>query len=164
LPIDFAELPERSAQDVRLAAEAVVNERWAGERPDFTADRDRTLREQSLHLALAAYRARGAPALRVAAVLHRLAWCAREQGDEPAERACLQEALAAYERGLTTLDSADPREELRVQYLCGELARRLGDRAAAVAWFARLLGCQAVKDHPTWEHLAREQWAEARQS
>jgi len=162
LPADFADLRESDRERVAAVVEEVVDGQWAGERPDFAVDRDLVLRVRSLELALAIYRLRGASPLRLAGVLHRLAWCARERGDEEDERRWLQAAFEAYQAGYATTDSREPKDLLRVQYLCGELARRLGDAATAITWFGQVLGHPAITLYPMWERVAREQWAAAR--
>jgi uncharacterized protein (DUF2225 family)/CRP-like cAMP-binding protein len=163
-PSDFADLSAGQRDRVADAVNEVVATQWAGQRPDFNVDRNLALRERSLHLALAIYRLRDASPLRLAGVLHRLAWCAREQGEEGGERRWLQDALEAYQAGYGTADSEDPKDDLRVQYLCGELARRLGDPATALKWFGQVLGHPAIKQYPMWERAARDQWALVRET
>jgi len=158
-PSDFADLSADERERVSEVVDELVATQWAGERPDFAADRNLGLRERSLQLALAIYRLRAASPLRLAGVLHRLAWCAREQGDEAGERRWLQETFDAYQAGYRAADSEDPKDDLRVQYLCGEVARRLGDPATALTWFGQVLRHPAINQYPMWERMAREQWA-----
>jgi uncharacterized protein (DUF2225 family)/CRP-like cAMP-binding protein len=164
LPTDFADLRASDREHMAEVVEEVVAGQWAGERPDFAVDRNLVLRERSLQLALAIYQLRGASPLRLAGVLHRLAWCAREQGDEESERRWLQAAFEAYQAGYATADSGEPKDLLRVQYLCGELARRLGDAATALTWFGQVLGHPAITLYPMWERIARQQWALVRET
>jgi uncharacterized protein (DUF2225 family) len=162
LPADFGDLrdPERTA--VARAVEQVVAN-WGGEIPEFNGERSLELRQRSLELALAIYQAREAPLLRLAALLHRLAWCARERGDGEAERTWLAQALERYASAFQRANLGGTKEELRVQFLCGELSLRLDDISGAVNWFSRALREPAVKAHPTWERLIREQWSVARE-
>jgi uncharacterized protein (DUF2225 family)/CRP-like cAMP-binding protein len=163
-PTDFAGLRPGELEGVAEVVQRLVAEQWAGERPDFAVDRNLDLRERSLQLALVIYQLRGASQLRLAGVLHRLAWCAREQGEDQAERRWLQAALEAYQTGYATVDSAEPKDHLRVQYLCGELARRLGDPATALEWFGQVLGHPAITLYPMWGRIARQQWALVRET
>jgi uncharacterized protein len=140
-----------------------VTTQWDGQRPDFGLERNLELRARSLELALAFYRLRDASPARVASILHRLAWCARERGDAAAEQTWLRAARAAYEDGFTRSDLNDPKEDVRLQYLCGELARRLEDNSAAVNWFQHVLNHPAIKEFPMWERLARQQWGQLRE-
>jgi uncharacterized protein (DUF2225 family)/CRP-like cAMP-binding protein len=160
---DFAELAERDRSRVGEVVDRLVTTEWAGQRPDFGVERNIGLRERSLELALGFYRLRGAPAARVASVLHRLAWCARERDDAEAEQRWLREAFAAYEEGYTQAELNDPKEDVRLQYLCGELARRADDHSTAVKWFQHVLSHPAIKEFPMWERLARQQWSQLRE-
>jgi uncharacterized protein (DUF2225 family) len=160
---DFAELSDAFKSEVSDVVDRLVTTQWGGQRPDFSAERNLELRDRSLELALAMYRLRGAPPARVASVLHRLAWCARERGDTEAEQRWLREAFAAYEQGYTRAELNDPKEDVRLQYLCGELARRIDDPSTAVKWFQHVLNHPAIKEFPMWERLARQQWSQLRE-
>jgi uncharacterized protein (DUF2225 family) len=161
LPADFAEISNLQRPRVAEVVAAVVAE-WGGERPDFNVDRTSRLREQSLLLALAQYRMRNVSALRLAAVLHRLAWCARERGDADAERTWLAQALQAYSVAYNQDDMDNPKTILRVLYLCGELNTRLGDQRAAIRWFSEGVRHPQIKEHPHWERMLRERWSTVR--
>ncbi len=162
LPADFGQISDVLRSRVGEVVDGVVSSEWHGERPDFNADRSLALREQGLQLALALYRMRKLSTLRVAAILHRLAWCARERGDTDAERDWLAQALAAYTEAYEYTDLDGAKEELRVLYLCGALSALLGDTTGAINWFQDALRHQQLKEHPTWERLLREQWTRAR--
>ena len=160
---DFLDLPGGYRDQVGAVVSRLVDTVWGGERPDFLSERNLSLRERSLELALELSRLREAPPVRLASVLHRLAWCARERGDADAEQRWLREALGAYEEGYARGTTDDPKEDLRLQYLCGELSRRLDDKPAAVKWFQGVLGHPRLKEFPMWERLARQQWSELRE-
>ena len=162
-PSDFGELRPGHVERVASVVAQVVGQ-WGGERPDFNTDRTPALREKSLLLAKAIYQLRLAPALRQAALLHRLAWCARERGDQPQERQWLSQALAAYTIAYHETDLGSPKEELRIQYLCGELSARLGDTPTALTWFGQALRHPALASHPSWDRLLRDRWATLRES
>ena len=164
LPAEFSGLSDAHKEAVPEAVEQVVHTEWAGERPEFNVDRSLALREKALHLALAIYRVRGASPLRLAAVLHRLAWCAREKGDVEQEREYLALARTCYARGYEELDLGGAKEELRVQYLSGELSLRLGDVPEALKWFTQALRHQNLKQFPKWEQMLRDQWGLAREA
>jgi uncharacterized protein (DUF2225 family) len=161
LPADFGELSEIQRLKVAEVVDSVIAG-WDGERPNFNTDRTLTLRERGLQLALGLYRMREAAPSRLAAILHRLAWCAREQGDPETERSWLLQALEAYSTAYAESDLDGAKYELRVQYLCGELSARLGDTPAALRWFGEALRHPNLRDHPNWERMLREQWAQAR--
>jgi uncharacterized protein (DUF2225 family) len=158
---DFADLAERFRPHVANVVQQVVDG-WGGTRPDFNVDRTLALREKALELALAMYRLRQATPLRLGAIMHRLAWAARERGDEATERAWLAQAVEAYATGYRDSD-LEKKEELRIGYLCGELHLRLGALNDALQWFGEGLRHPALTDHPTWERMIRDQWAAARE-
>jgi uncharacterized protein (DUF2225 family) len=160
-PADFGEISDLQRPRVAEVVAAVVAD-WDGDRPDFNAERNLRMREKSLELALALYRMRNATPLRMAAVLHRLAWCARERGDAQAERSWLSQALQAYSMAYNQFDLEGPKTVLRVAYLCGELNARLGDTRAAIRWCSEGLRHPEIKDHPHWEGMLRQQWATLR--
>ncbi len=161
---DFEDLPPAQQTRVPNVVARVVEERWQGARPDFSGPRTPALREQALQLTLALYRARGVSFLRRASVQQRLAWCAREKGDEAAEqpwlRAALEDYGLAYER--ERLPSTET--EIHLQVMCGDLSRRLGDQRAAVMWFTQAIRHPDIAQHPEMERLAREGWSLLREN
>lgn len=163
LPGDFLDLTPAHAGKVTAAVDSVINVDFGGERPEFNVDRTLELREKALNLALAMYRERQATSLRIAAMLHRLAWCARERGDSATEHRFMAEALASYRQGYEDTDGG-AKEELRLQYLCAELSRRLGDVTEALRWCGQALRHAEIKQHSKWEQMLKDQWALARET
>ncbi len=163
LPDDFADLTDSQREHVGPIVAGVVSMLWGGERPDFNVDRNLDLREKSLQLALALYVMRGATPQRLAAIQHRLAWCARERGDTTTELHWLREALASYRTTYTETELGSERSEIRLGYLCGELALRVGAADEAVNWFWQVTRHPKIKDYPVWERKARERWATAQE-
>ncbi|HET6320387.1 MAG TPA: DUF2225 domain-containing protein, partial [Chloroflexota bacterium] len=104
MPAEFSALTDAQRAAVAEVVDQVVLSEWQGERPDFNVDRSLPMREKALQLALAIYRMRGASPLRLAAVLHRLAWCARENGDAEREQEYMALALGCYQRGYEDSD------------------------------------------------------------
>jgi uncharacterized protein (DUF2225 family) len=162
LPSDFTTLTNDQRERMPAAIAELVEGDWGGERPDFGGDRNLALREQALQIALVVGRVRSALPLRMAAVQHRLAWCARERGDTIAEQSWLKEALASYSAAHEQGEGASAKEELRLGYLCGELSLRLGDQRAARSWFGQTLLLPDLKAHPMWQRLLRGQLEMAR--
>jgi uncharacterized protein len=161
LPVDFPDLSDAHRLRVAPTVEAVAAE-WGDDLPEFNADRTLDLRQRALELALALYRMRELPQVRVAAITHRLAWCARERGDAEAEKTWLVQALDGYSSAYEKEDLGGAKEELRVQYLCGELSLRLNDIDGAATWFVQALRHPALKEHAAWERMLRERLAVAR--
>jgi uncharacterized protein (DUF2225 family) len=161
LPADFLNLADTHRLRVARTVEALVAD-WGDVVPEFNADRTLELRRSALELTLALYRMRELPHVRVAAIAHRLAWCARERGDTEMDKAWLVRALDSYSAAYREADLGGPKEDLRIAYLCGELSLRLADVNGAIGWFARGLRHPALKEHAAWERMLREQWAGAR--
>jgi uncharacterized protein (DUF2225 family) len=164
LPADFRPVTEEQRERVPAAIAELVDNDWAGERPSFNGDRTLAMREHALQLALVVCRVRLAVPLRLAAVQHRLAWCAREREDTIAEQFWLTEALESYSAAQEQGAGASVKEELRIGYLCGELSLRLGDQSRACTWFGETLLHPALKSHPMWQRLLRGQLDIARTS
>ena len=162
LPADFAPLTEDQREHVAEAIAEFVDRDWAGERPDFGGPRTLALRERALQIAQVVCQVRAAMPLRTAAVQHRLAWCARERQDDGAEQLWLAEALESYTAAHDQGAGASAKDEIRIEYLCGELALRLGDRARAQSWFTQALLHPGLKAHPMWARMIRAQISEAR--
>jgi uncharacterized protein len=161
LPADFENLPDPLKPAIAQAVEGVVAD-WGGEPPDFNGERSLVRREQGLILALSQYRIRQLQPLRIAAILHRLAWCARERTDADAENSWLLQALEAYSTAYRESALDDANEELRVLYLSGELSARTGDATSALRWFGEGLQHSSLGEHAQWDRIFRERWAEVR--
>jgi uncharacterized protein len=161
LPVDFPQLSERHKPSIAATVERVIAG-WTDDRPDFNVDRTFVLRQRALELTLAQYELRRMPPTRLAAIEHRLAWCARERADAVAEAGWLTRALQHYTTAYESTNLGGAKEELRIQYLCGELTLRLGDAAGAAHWFSNALRHSALRDHNSWESLLREQLGVAR--
>ena len=71
-------------------------------------------------------------------------------------------AIDTYRTAYSESDLDGAKDELRVLYLCGELSASIGDTDSAVRWFGEGLRHPALKDHPNWERMLREQWSQAR--
>lgn len=163
LPADFAQLTEDQREPVAAAIAEFVDRDWSGDPPDFGSDRSLALREQALQLALVVCKVRAAPPLRLAAVQHRLAWCARERQRSEVEQFWLSEALKSYSAAHEQGAGASAKDEIRIEYLCGELALRVGDRTLAYNWFSQALLHPGLKAHPMWARMIRAQIADARE-
>lgn len=153
---EWGTVDEQHPAGIRAAAAQVVAALWDGTRPDFQQDRTRALRRASLHLAVASYRVRGAMPLRFASLHHNLAWCDREEGNPDGERAWLRLARQDFQDGFDLIPKNDDKEQLRVLYLCGELALRLDEFEPASLWFLEVLRHPRVKLFPVWEQRARD--------
>jgi uncharacterized protein (DUF2225 family) len=112
----------------------------------------------SFKLALFIAQARGAKSSVIAGLSLKLAWIYREMQDEK-ETDFLEYALQYYKQAYDTenlpLGNLD---EISVQYLLGELSRRLDKLNDAVFWFSKAVSNPEKHKNPRIEKLAREQW------
>ncbi len=131
---------------------------------DFRGERDLPAVTASFRLALTSYRARGSDAGRIAGLLHRLAWVARESGDEPNERCYLEEALQEYRRSYEMDRDVSDGKGVGLAYFIGEISLRLGRYSDAVQWFTLLTRIKESRRRPEILRLARERWADAREA
>jgi uncharacterized protein (DUF2225 family) len=80
----------------------------------------------------------GAEPRHVADLLLRAAWCCVDEGDTEAERFFRRKAAWKFEESLSAFDGVPRDERAVINYLVGELWRRIGDAAVAEAWFDRV--------------------------
>ncbi|MDF2532176.1 MAG: hypothetical protein K0Q65_1757 [Clostridia bacterium] len=112
----------------------------------------------SFKLALFIAEARSAKDSVIAGLALKLSWIYREMKDEK-ENDFLQYALKyykqAYDKENLPLGNLD---EISVQYLLGELSRRLSNLNDAVFWFNKAVSNPERIKNPRIEKMAREQW------
>jgi len=80
----------------------------------------------------------GAEPRHVADLLLRAAWCCVDEGDTEAERYFRRKAAWKFEEALSAFDGVPRDERAVINYLVGELWRRVGDTALAETWFDRV--------------------------
>ena len=83
---------------------------------------------------------------RIADLFLRAAWCCVDEGDVEAERYFRRQAAWMFERALASFDGVERDERAVLTYLVGELWRRVGDLAQAMAWFDRVAG-EVINPH-----------------
>lgn len=114
----------------------------------------------SFKLALFIATSRGAKDSAVAGICLKLAWLYRELKDEEKEMVFLKYALENYGKAY---DKEEPPignlDEISIQYLLGELSRRLNKFTDAVFWFNKAVNNPQKLDNPRIEKMTREQWA-----
>lgn len=126
--------------------------------------------ERTLEDAIAAYKLaiftaelRNAKASTLAGLCLKLAWMYRFAGNSQ-ETVFLKHALdryaEAYHNEGFPIGNLD---EMSVQYLLGELSRRVGSYNDAVVWFSKVVSHPDRKENPRIENLAREQWGAAKE-
>jgi uncharacterized protein (DUF2225 family) len=80
----------------------------------------------------------GAPAMLVADLWLRAAWCCLDEADSEAERYYRRLAVTRFSGALEGYDEVPRDERAVITYLVGELWRRIGDSARAAEWFGHV--------------------------
>lgn len=140
------------AERLALATRALVGERTV---------EDAVL---SLRLALDCARARGSGPRRIAGLLHRLAWLERTLGSAEPERALLQEAHDEYIRVYEQDPDIQDASAMRVAYLIGDLALRLGNAESARRWLLECVNMKTAERQEGLLRMARERLDDAREA
>ncbi|NMB27101.1 MAG: DUF2225 domain-containing protein, partial [Tissierellia bacterium] len=88
-----------------------------------------------------------------------IAWLYRIKEDLEEEKRFLKLTKNLFEEGYykETLEDTNM-EELRLDYLLGEISRRLEDKEDALKWFNTTLSNPRLKSKPVIEKIVREQW------
>lgn len=112
--------------------------------------------------AIACQEARGArPSIRARLYL-KLAWLYRYRGDTAGEQEALAAALRHFTEAFQLEQAGDPKQELNLLYLIGELNRRLGRADEAIRWFGRVINHPAKERNRLVLNMARDRWQEIR--
>ena len=129
----------------------IVNRNFCGERNINDA-------LDSFKLALFIAKSRDAKDSIIAGLTLKIAWIFRELKDEK-EFEFLKYTLEyyknAYDKENLPLGNLD---EISVQYLLGELSRRINKLDDAIFWFNKAVSNPERKSNPRIEKMAREQW------
>ena len=113
----------------------------------------------SFKLALYANKSKVAKDSIIAGTCLKLAWLYRYLGDEK-ETAYLEFALENYKKAYDVEDfPIGSFDEITIQYLLGELCRRLKKYDEAITWLGKAVMNPERSKNPRTEKMAREQWA-----
>lgn len=153
----FDSLSAKEINDIKeMLSGKVIGRSFCGERTVNDA-------LDSFKLALFMAKARAAKNSVIAGLSLKLAWIYREMKDTK-EKDFLEYALEqykqAYDNESLPLGNLD---EISVQYLIGELSRRLGKFKEAVFWFNKAVSNPDRAKNPRIEKMSREQWIIAKE-
>jgi len=148
----FDSLSTKEITDIKeMLSGKVIGRSFCGERTVNDA-------LDSFKLALFMAKSRDAKNSVIAGLSLKLAWIYREMKDTK-EKVFLEHALEqykqAYDKENLPLGNLD---EISVQYLIGELSRRLNKFKEAVFWFNKAVSNPDRKNNPRIEKMSREQW------
>ena len=94
----------------------------------------------------------------------RIAWLYRSTSKPTQEKRFLKMALSEYEASYSTGDfSGSQVSEARVLYLAGDIAKRLGERKAAIKFFSMVLEKQKDIRETSLVQMARDRWQEIKE-
>jgi uncharacterized protein len=155
--VSFDSLSPKELNDIKeMLSGKVIGRSFCGERTVNDA-------LDSFKLALFMAKSRDAKNSVIAGLSLKLAWIYREMKD-PKEKDFLEYALEqyklAYDKENLPLGNLD---EISVQYLLGELSRRLNKFKDAVFWFNKAVSNPDRVNNPRIEKLSREQWILAKE-
>lgn len=153
----FNSLSPKEISDIKeMLSGKVISRSFCGERTVNDA-------LDSFKIALFMANSRAAKDSIIAGLSLKLAWIYREMKDAK-EIDFLGHALEhykeAYDKEILPLGNLD---EMSVQYLLGELSRRLNKFKDAVFWFSKAVSNPERANNPRIEKLSREQWIIAKE-
>jgi uncharacterized protein (DUF2225 family) len=122
----------------------------------YENDRDLNLGIFSLKLALNTYMKTGYSDSAIAKVCLRLYWLYREL-DEKKSIEFLEFAAKHYELSYLGESFDNPNNELMVEYMIGELNRKLGNFEKSIQYFTSLVQDPRLKENKQLENLTRDQ-------
>ena len=100
----------------------------------------------------------------LAGIYLRIAWLYRNTSKPSQEKRFLKLALSEYEASYSTGDfSGSQVSEAKVLYLAGDIAKRLGDRKAAIKFFSMVLEKQKTIRETSLIQMARDRWQEIKE-
>lgn len=119
---------------------------------------------QTFLLAIECQRLMGADDSNVGKLFLKLGWLYRYMNMKDQEHRCLDKALYHLSRHFEKSFSNDPKEEMNLMFLLGQLHLILGDEKGAVNWFVRITQHPQKKTYPYIVNRARDAWQQIRQS
>jgi uncharacterized protein (DUF2225 family) len=125
----------------------------------------RTLEDavDTFKLAMACQKLRGADESVMGKMTLKLAWLYRYMKEQALEHQYLEEALRLLSKSFETDTTEDPKEEMNMMFLLGQLHLTLGDDRGAVNWFIRITQHPQRSRYPYVVNRARGIWQDIRQ-
>ncbi|AEG59620.1 DUF2225 domain-containing protein [Desulforamulus ruminis] len=92
-----------------------------------------------------------------------LAWLYRYQCRQEEETQALQRAFEFMKRAYERETASELKQELKLMYVLGDLAYRLGNNNEAVQWFYAVTTHEGADQYPVFSRMARSRWQEIRE-
>jgi len=150
---------ESDFQDVNVAAKKIVEDQISSkwQRKDFGGERSVNDAVEAHKLALINYNLTHYKASVIAKACLRLSWFFRGL-DGGMDEKFAEHAMISYEKAYSTEDlDANPKEELTILYLLGELNRRFKRYKQAMDWFGLALKNPSINDDKYLSDLIKDQ-------
>lgn len=116
---------------------------------------------ETFKLALECQRERGANDASMGRLFLKLAWLYRYGKEKERELLNLEKALYHLTKSYDSIPE-DPKEEMNLMFLLGQLNRILGSDREAVNWFIRITQHPEKKSYPYMANRARDAWQQIR--
>ncbi|MCG8401527.1 MAG: DUF2225 domain-containing protein [Firmicutes bacterium] len=152
--------------DGKLPAETVKNLRAQLDMPpageDYCGPRDIEQAISTYRLAIACQALAGAKNSLLGR-LHLRLGCLYRQMEMPAEEGeCLQKALQYLQQAYMHENISEPKSEIKLFYLIGDLCGRAGKVKEAVQWLSRVIYHPVKDEYPYLVNRARDRWQQLR--
>jgi len=146
--------------ELKQAINKILSEIWEGNNYCGL----RTLEEaiRTFKLAIDCQRQMGADDATMGRFFLKLGWLHRYLKDKEQEHRNLEKALYHLSRSFETSTSEDPKEEINLMFLLGQLHLILGDEKGSINWFVNIVQHPERKSYPYIVNRARNAWQEIR--
>ncbi|MFZ5596526.1 MAG: DUF2225 domain-containing protein [Bacillota bacterium] len=115
-------------------------------------------------MAVECQRLRGADDAVIGRLYLKTGWMFRYMEQKDLEMKFLDKALYYITRSFEKNPSDDPKEEMNLMFLLGQLHFILGDEKGAINWFIRITQHPGKKAYPYMVNRARDKWQEIRRN
>jgi len=117
---------------------------------------------ETFSLAIECQRLRGAQDSAIGKLYLKRGWLYRYMNQKDKEISDLDKALYYLSKSYDNVSSEDPKEEMNLMFLLGQLHFILGDATGAVNWFARITQHPQKGTYPYLVNRARDKWQDIR--
>lgn len=148
--------------DVKKSMTQVVSGLWQGN--NYCGSRTLEDAVEAFSLAIKCQQLRGADDSVMGKLFLKLGWLHRYQNNKEQEHSNLDKALDHLSKAFEKDPVDNPKEEMNLMFLLGQLHLILGDDRGAVNWFVRITQHPDKKSYPYMVNRARDAWQEIRRN
>lgn len=150
---------EKVKADLSSSLVKMISDIWG--QANYCGMRDLDDAIETFKLALECQRERGANDASMGKLFLKLAWLYRYKKEEEREHINLDKALYHLTKSYDS-SPEDPKEEMNLMFLLGQLNRKLGSDREAVNWFIRVTQHPNRNSYPYILNRARDAWQQIR--